>query len=83
MNQRVFPGDHPASVTFAANLAACLAKLERLPEALHLAVQAAEMARRALPEKHPTRVKCDKVLAQIRAAADQADTGEGPASRPP
>jgi hypothetical protein len=46
--------------------------MERLPEALARAEQAAGMADRLLPEGHPIRTKCDELLAEIKKRTEAA-----------
>jgi eukaryotic-like serine/threonine-protein kinase len=80
MNRRLYEGDHGEIVKGLRELASCLSQLGRLPEALVRAQESADMAGRIMAEDHPTRIKCGKVLAEIR---EKIEAGEHAAMRPP
>ena len=74
MNRRLFDGDHATialgrnnmdTVVRMINLARCRDKLGRRAEALVVARDAAETAKRILPDGHPIRDKCDNLLSDL------------------
>ena len=69
MRKRLFDGDHPAVAETLSDIVSCLRGLGRSKEALPYAIEADAMARRALPEGHPSRQSAADALAKIRAAA--------------
>ena len=69
MRRRLYRGANPDVLRGLNNLAFCLTRLGADKEALPYAIEADAMARRALPEGHPSRQSAADALAKIRAAA--------------